>query len=81
MKRENIEQIIRDLFKQNYKLYPENYPDQVGEAINTALLAAEGYWDNRDETEIERDKQAGVTLYDYENWVKAELKELKNQTA
>jgi hypothetical protein len=78
MNRQNIETIIRDLFRDNFRANPESY--QVGEAVNTALLAAEGFWDNRDEIEIARDKQAGVTLYDYENWVKAELTELKKQS-
>jgi len=80
MQRENIETIIRELFRQNYNAYPDSYHDTVAGSINTALDTAKGYWDYRDETEIERDTQVGVALTDYENWVKAELAELKNKS-
>lgn len=79
MQKQNIEQIIRELFKQNYRLYPESYPDTVVAAVDAAKEVANGYWDNRTEEEEQRDQQAGVTLQDYENWVTAELTALKKE--
>lgn len=80
MKRENIQTIIRDLFRDNYRANPDSYPSQVGDAVRLALLTAKGYWENRTEDEMIRDAKANVNLADYENWVKAELTELKKQS-
>lgn len=81
MNRQNIQQIIRELFKQNFNAYPEHYP-----LTNTGLMSEEGtvnaqeiaktYWDVRNEDELERDEKAGVTEIDYVEWVMAELSEL-----
>lgn len=93
MNRQNIETIIRDLFRQNFNLYPESYPltteyvnsmipNKKGELLVTdeaainAQEAAVGYWNNRNEDEIERDEKAGVTEIDYVEWVMAELSDL-----
>jgi hypothetical protein len=65
MKKENIKQIICQLFMQNYNAY--------GNTQDTEVVAiAQEYWDNRLETEIERDNAAGVTCEDYINWCIAE---------
>lgn len=77
MKKQNIETIIRELFRQGYNAYRESYPDQIMEAIKTARVTAAGYWGTRTPEEEQRDKEAGVTLRDYEYWVVAELKEQK----
>lgn len=80
MNRQNIEQIIRDLFRQNFSLYPESYPDSITEAIDTAKVTAKGFWDVRTEDEEQRDQEADVTLQDYESWVVAELTTLKKES-
>lgn len=74
MKRQNIEQIIRELFRENYRLYPESYTGGA-EAMSVAKEVAKGYYDNRAEFEVERDEQAGVTAQDYDNWILDELAE------
>ena len=76
MKNENVKQIIQELARQNFNLYPESYPLENGlstdEATTTAQEVAIGYWDNRNETEIERDEELSITKIDYVNWVMAE---------
>lgn len=80
MNRQNIEQIIRDLFKQNYELYPENYSNYVPDAVETAKQTARGYWDMRTEEEEKRDQTAGVTLQDYETWVVYQLYQIEKES-
>lgn len=79
MNKQNIEQVIRELFRQNFNLYPENYPDAIVDSIDTAKLVAAGYWDLRTPDEEQRDAEAGVTLQDYEYWCVAELTVLKKE--
>lgn len=81
MNKQNIEQIIRELFRQNFSLYPESYPlTEDGlmseEGTTCAQDNAKGYWAVRNEDEIERDEKAGVTQIDYVEWVMAELSDL-----
>lgn len=81
MNKQNIEQIIRELFRENYRLYPESYPTtddglMTDEGTICAQEVAKGYFDNRAQFEIERDEKAGVTKIDYVEWVMAELGEL-----
>jgi hypothetical protein len=78
MKKQNVEQIIKELFRQNYNLYPESYPlNENGEAENEASEnvadVAKGYYANRTESEIERDEQLGITEIDYVEWCMAEF--------
>ncbi len=81
MNRQNIQQIIRELFRANFNLYPEHYPlTETGllseEGTLKAQEVAKGYWVERNEDEIERDEKAGVTEIDYVEWVMAELSDL-----
>lgn len=76
----SIAYTIKELFRRDYNLQPEHYPDTLVDSINSALMVAKGYWENRTEEEMIRDAKAGVNLADYENWVKAELTELKKQS-
>lgn len=80
MKKSDIQHIIRELFRQNFNLYPENYPDTVVAAVDTAKQVAAGYWDVRTPEEELRDEQAGATLQDYEQWCIAELTALKKES-
>lgn len=81
MQKQNIQQIIRELFRANFNLYPEHYPLTDGglmseEGTTHAQEVAKGYWSERNNDEIERDKKAGVTEIDYVKWVMAELSDL-----
>lgn len=78
MNKQNIEQIIRELFRQNFNAYPGHYSLTEGgmmseEGTINAQEIAKTYWDVRNEDEIERDEKAGVTEIDYVEWVMAEL--------
>ena len=75
MNRQNIQQIIRDLFKDNFNAYPDDYSiSNNQQARLNARITAREYWENRTAEEIERDKNAGVTRHDYQNWCTLELK-------
>lgn len=78
MKRENIETIIRDLFRDDYRADPDRL---TGDKAREVAIADAGlYWYYRDENEIARDEKAGVTKEDYINWSLAELAEQQKQT-
>jgi len=82
MNRQNIQQIIRELFRQYYianegQSFPIEESGLMSEEGTThAQDVAKGYWAERNEDEIERDEKAGVTEIDYVEWVMAELSEL-----
>jgi hypothetical protein len=82
MNRQNIQQIIRELFRQYYNANEgESFPlTETGlmseEGTINAQEVAKGYWAERNEDEIERDEKSGVTENDYIKWVWAELTEL-----
>lgn len=74
MKIENVKQIIQELASENFEIYPESYPIEDNEfsyeAAENMQELAKGYWDNRDENEIERDSDLGITLEDhYYVWI------------
>ena len=62
-------QSVTGLAKENFSLYPENYPIQNGMATNEASEnvsdLAKAYWDNRTELDTQRDEDCGVTIIDY----------------
>lgn len=82
MNRQNISQIIRELFRQYYNANEgQSFPLtedglMTEEGTAQAQDVAKGYWAERNEEEIERDEKAGVTEIDYVEWVMAELSEL-----
>lgn len=71
---ENISQIITELASENIRLYPECYPISKDrniyneEACFAIETLSDSYWDNRSETEVARDKKAGVNKNDYLNF-------------
>ena len=82
MNKQNIQQIIRELFRQYYTANEgQSFP-----LTNGGLMSEEGtihaqdvakqFWAERNEGEIERDEKADVTEIDYVEWVMAELSEL-----
>lgn len=81
MKKADIEQIVRELFRENFNLYPDSYPlTETGlmteEGTINAQEVALGYFRERSESEIFRDEELDVTKIDYVNWVMAELEAL-----
>ena len=81
MNTEDIRQSIRELARANYHLYSDgfSYKPEGGELteeeMNIAETVAEGYWDNRDEQEMKRDKELGITAEDYCRWVVEAIRE------
>ena len=74
MQKQNVEQIIKDLATANFNLYPENYEVKykkfcTGEGNVVAQGIAEGYWYNRTEEEVIRDRNLSIIKADYEEWV------------
>jgi glucose-6-phosphate dehydrogenase assembly protein OpcA len=81
MQRQDIEKIIRELFRQYYNANEgQSFPIENGlmseEGTINAQEVAKGYWAERNEEEVERDEQAGITEIDYVEWVMAELSDL-----
>jgi len=73
MKTANVESIVKDLAYDNFNMYPESYPlNENGTATDEASMAvqdlASNYFDNRQEAEIERDEDLGITKIDYVEW-------------
>ena len=78
MTRNNIEQIIRDLFKDNFNAYPNDYLNDLKHSYLATITTADGYWDNRTAAEEERDAAAGIIKNDYSTWCLVELKDLQD---
>jgi len=82
MNKQNIQQIIRELFRQYYNANNgQSFPLtedclMSGEGTIHAQEVARQYWALRKEDEIERDENAGITEIDYVEWVMAELSDL-----
>ena len=81
MKKDNVEQIIRELFRQNFNLYPESYPMHddgraTNEASENVADVAKGYYANRTEDEVLRDEELNITEIDYVEWCMEEFSNL-----
>jgi hypothetical protein len=73
MNKQNIKNVIQELFRQNIHSFPEYYNSSLEESIETAIETAKAYWDNRNEHEIANDSLNNVTLQDYQDWCVEEL--------
>lgn len=84
MNKDNIQTIIRELFRELYNACSAPYRIEGGLMTEEGSIAAQEvaiqYWNERNENEIERDERAGVTKIDYVEWVMAELSELVSLT-
>lgn len=65
-----VKQEIQQLAIGNYKSYPEEYEKAPGETVMDTQSLAKGYWDVRDNKEIERDERLGIGLEDYKEWTR-----------
>ena len=77
MKKEKIEKVVRGYVRDNHKAEPTVFPELIPEIETLSLILADTYWETRKKSEVKRDTQAGVTIKDYEGWVKAEMMLLK----
>jgi hypothetical protein len=77
MTKNKIEQLIRGHVRDNHQLEPTAFPETITEIDSLSLILADSYWETRKNSEVKRDTQAGVTIHDYEAWVKSEMLELK----
>lgn len=72
---DNVKQIIQELARENYRLYSDGFSfySEGGPLSNAEISlagsVAEGYWHNRQESEIERDEELEITVMDYRFWV------------
>jgi hypothetical protein len=67
-------QIIRELFRQNINVYPESYPiTDKDTCLKQAESVARGYWDTRNDDEIEADQRNKITADDYIAWCQSEF--------
>lgn len=77
MNTQNVKQIIQELARQNFRMYPASYPIVDGLATDDAAINAQevaiGYYDNRTELDRERDEELGITKIDYVEWVMEEF--------
>jgi hypothetical protein len=77
MDKKEIEKLIRKYLRDNHTAHPRAFPDTLTEMIKLSKLLASSYWEHRDRIEVKRDKEADVTISDYENWCIDELIALK----
>jgi hypothetical protein len=72
MKKSNVEQIIKELAMNNFNLYSGSYPLKNGLATEEATMSVQdlgiSYYNNREESEFERDEELGITQIDYVDW-------------
>lgn len=64
----NVKQAIQELAIGNYISYPQEYEVATDEATDSIQSLAKGYWDCRDDKEINRDERLGIDLDDYISW-------------
>lgn len=57
--------IIQELFRENLRLYPESYPADLQESLIHCANVALGYWDNRNDLEIEEEQGTDISKIDY----------------
>ncbi|WP_343675326.1 hypothetical protein [Chitinophaga sp.] len=68
--KEGVKQSIQELAMGNYRSYPEEYKEVSVETSDNIQSLANGYWDSRDDKEIQRDERLGIGLEDYRAWTK-----------
>jgi hypothetical protein len=77
MKKADIEQLIRKYVRDNHREHPTVFPESLIELTEIAKELAQSYWEHNTRSESKRDKQAGVTVEHYIEWVISELITLK----
>lgn len=66
--KEGVKHSIQELAMGNYRSYPEEYNEVSVETTENVQSLANGYWDSRDDKEIQRDERLGISLEDYQAW-------------
>lgn len=68
--KDGVKQSIQELAMGNYKSYPEEYNDVSVATTDNIQSLANGYWDSRDDKEMQRDERLGISLNDYQQWTR-----------
>ena len=68
--KEGVKQSIQELAIGNYRSYPEEYKESTVETTANIESLANGYWDSRDDKEMQRDERLGIAQEDYQQWTK-----------
>lgn len=68
--KDGVKHSIQELAMGNYKSYPEEYNDVSVETTDNIQSLANGYWDSRDDKEMQRDERLGISLNDYQQWTR-----------
>jgi len=80
MNKENVEQIIKELANDNFRMYPESYHLDDNLATNEASENVQelgiSYFQHRNEHEIERDEELNISQIDYVEWCMEEFSNL-----
>lgn len=77
--REGVKHAIQELAMGNYRSYPEDYGVRSGRVAENIVSLAKGYWDSRENKEIQRDEKLGINLEDYKQWTREAFEEfMKN---
>jgi len=72
---EGVKHSIQELAMGNYRSYPEDYGVATVETETNVESLAKGYWDSRENKEIERDERLGIHLDDYKQWTEEAFQE------
>ena len=72
---EGVKHSIQELAMGNYRSYPEDYGVATMETETNVESLAKGYWDSREDKEIERDERLGIHLDDYKHWTEEAFQE------
>lgn len=68
----DIEDRIKEIFRENFEIYKEDWLKGKYKPENVA----QQYFFNRNEMEVERDEEMGITLNDYEDFCRSEYERL-----
>ncbi|SFW33694.1 hypothetical protein [Chitinophaga sancti] len=66
--KDGVKQSIQELAMGNFRSYPEEFNEVSGEIKEHVQSLANGYWDSRDDKEIQHDEHLGIRLEDYQAW-------------
>lgn len=77
--REGVKHAIQELAIGNYRSYPEDYGVKAKDTTANVQSLAKGYWDSRENKEVQRDEKLGINLDDYKQWTQEAFAEfMKN---
>ena len=76
---EGVKHEIQELAMGNYRSYPDDFSVTAVDTTTNVQSLAKGYWDSRENKEIERDERLGIQFDDYRQWTQEAFREfMKN---